>query len=170
MPNFTAIEPSDLADNVFRLIGSEWMLITAGDRESFNTMTASWGGLGVLWHRPVSYIVVRPVRHTYRFLERGDAYTLSFFDARYKSVLQLCGSKSGRDIDKVKEAGISPRTTELGSVYFEEARLVLECRKIYFQDIDPRNFVDQSIGENYPDRDYHRMYVGQIVTCLKRSE
>lgn len=168
MSDFISVDPEQITDNVFRLIGTDWMLITAGSPESFNTMTASWGGLGVLWHKPVSYIVVRPGRHTFRFLERNGAYTLSFFEERYKSVLQYCGSKSGRDVDKVKETGITPAFTELGSVYFGEARLVLECRTIYFQDINPRNFVDPEIGKNYPNRDYHRMFVGEILSCREK--
>ena len=159
------INPMELNENVIRLISLEWMLITAGDESGYNTMTASWGGLGFMWNRPVALCVVRPVRHTYGFIEKHGAFTLSFYDEKYKKALQLCGSKSGRDIDKAKEAGLTP-VFESGSVYFSEARLVLICKKLYYNDINPGNFIDKKINENYPNQDYHRVYVGEISQCL----
>jgi len=152
--------------NVFKLIGDDWMLITSGNINSYNTMTASWGGMGVLWNKPVSYIFVRPTRHTYEFIEKNNAYTLSFFSEKYRKALTLCGTKSGRDINKAKEAGITPEETKSGTVYFQEARLVIECRKLYFQDIDPSHFLDSSIDKMY-NNDYHRMYVGEIIGIRK---
>ena len=158
------IKPEEIEDNAFKLIGAEWMLVTAGNKESFNMMTASWGGLGVLWSKNVCFIFIRPSRYTYGFIEKSDTYTLSFFDPKYKQVLNLCGTKSGRDCDKVKETGISPAETKSGSIYFTEARLVIECWKIYFQDLEPANFLDPVIASNYPEKDYHRMYVGEIIS------
>jgi len=169
MTNFTEIVPEQLGESAFKLIGSDWMLITAGGIDSFNTMTASWGGLGVIWGKNVCYCVIRPGRHTYEFMENGDAFTLSFFEEKYRRALTYCGSKSGRDVDKVKETGLTPMRSESGSVYFEEARLVLECRKMYFQDIDPANFLDPTIAENYPERDYHRVYIGEILKCMVQN-
>jgi len=154
-------------ENVFKLIGEDWMLVTSGNVNSFNTMTASWGGMGILWNKPVSYIFIRPTRHTYGFIEKNDTYTLSFFSEKYRKALTLCGTKSGRDIDKAKEAGITPEETENGTVYFKEARLVFECRKLYFHDIDPSHFLDGSIQKMY-DNDYHRMYVGEITGIRKK--
>ncbi len=168
MKEFFAIEPEKLNENVFELLGSDWMLITAGDMESFNTMTASWGGMGVLWHRNVCYIVVRPQRHTFTYLENNDYFTLSFFHEKYRDVLKFCGARSGRDISKTTETGITPVKTSHGAVFFSEARLVLECKKIYYQDIEPKNFIDPSIADNYPQQDYHRMYVGEIASVLIR--
>lgn len=165
---FRAIRPEDLDLNVFTRIGKEWMLITAGPPEDCNTMTASWGGLGVLWHRNVSFVFVRPVRWTYRFMEKHPVYTLSFFGAGHRDALQLCGSRSGRDLDKVREAGLTPFPTPGGGTGFTQARLVLECRKLHSQDLDPSRFLDPSILENYPDRDFHRLYVGEILNCLTR--
>jgi flavin reductase (DIM6/NTAB) family NADH-FMN oxidoreductase RutF len=167
---FTATDLDKLNENVFSLIDKDWMLITAGVKNSFNTMTASWGGLGILWNRPVAFSFVRPTRHTYGFMEKNDGYTLSFYSQEYRKALELCGSKSGRDIDKVKEAGLTPLTGQTGAIYFEQARLVLECRKIYFQDIEPQKFLDTEIIKNYPLKDYHRMYVGEIVNCLIKSK
>lgn len=167
MINFSETDLNMIDENVFKLIGSDWMLITAGTKESFNTMTASWGGLGVLWHKPVSYIFVRPQRYTYEFLEGNKSYSLSFFDEKYKKALSLCGTKSGRDIDKVKEAGLTPVVSDNGIVHFSEAKLVLECSKLYYQDIDPENFIDKSINEIY-NNDFHRMYIGEITGIIKK--
>ncbi len=170
MAEFSEIAPLELSENVFRLIGEDWMLITAGTREHCNTMTASWGGFGVLWHRPVAYCVVRPTRMTYEFLEAGDTFTLSFFPEECREALQVCGSRSGRDGDKIADAGITPVEDKPGMVYFREARLVLECRKVYLHDIQPQGFADPALADFYPNRDYHRLYVGEITRCLIRSE
>ncbi|MDH4162223.1 MAG: flavin reductase [Nitrospirota bacterium] len=165
---FTEIKTSELKDNPFTLIGSDWMLITAGSLENFNTMTASWGGLGVLWERKVSYIFIRPNRYTYEFVERSPLFSLSFFEESQRKTLQYCGTHSGRNTDKVKEAGLTP-VHDGGLVYFSEARLVLGCRKVYFQDVDPGKFLDPAINSMYPQKDYHRMYVGEIVKCLRKG-
>jgi len=156
-------------ENVFKLIGSDWMLITAGTADSFNTMTASWGGLGVLWNRPVSYIFVRPARYTYEFMEKNKTFSLSFFEEKHRKALSICGTKSGRDTDKVKEAGLTPVVSEAGIVHFDEAKLVLECTKLCYQDIDPANFLDPSIKSLY-DNDYHRFYIGEITAVIKKME
>ncbi len=167
MEEFRQIELWELKENPFTLIGEDWMLITAGRKESFNTMTASWGGLGVLWDRKVAICVIRPGRYTHGLMETSDYYSLSFFSRKYRDVLTFCGSKSGRDIDKVKEAGLTPVFAEK-AIFFREARLVLECRKVYVQRITPAGFVDQTLERCYPQKDYHTMYIGEIVRCLSR--
>jgi flavin reductase (DIM6/NTAB) family NADH-FMN oxidoreductase RutF len=159
----------ELTENVFKLIGDRWMLITAGDRDGFNTMTASWGGLGVLWGMPVATCYIRPHRYTYGFMEKGQYYTLSFYPESFRKQLAICGTKSGRDIDKVKECGFTPAFTPEGAVYFEEAELVLVCKKIYFADFDPGHFLDVRIAEQYHPDDYHRMYIGEIVGAYKKA-
>jgi len=160
------ITPEQMTDNPFKLVGSDWMLITAGPPDAYNTMTASWGGFGVLWNRHVCWCVIRPVRYTYQFMEKADSFTLSFFPEEYRSALNLCGSRSGRDIDKAAATGLTPVAGLLdGVTTFAEARLVIECRKLYFQDFIPDHFLDPTIHDNYPQRDYHRMYVGEIVNC-----
>ncbi len=161
-----SIRPEEIGDNPFKLVGSDWMSITAGPPEAYNTMTASWGGFGVIWGKNICWCVIRPHRYTYEFMERADVFTLSFFDERYRGALNLCGTKSGRDMDKAAAAGITPIPGQLaGTTCFAEARMVIECRKIYFQDIDPKHFLDPEIEKNYPKHDYHRMYVGEIVNC-----
>jgi len=166
---FKETAPELLTDNPFKLIGKDWMLITAGTPGSFNTMTASWGGLGVLWERKVAFCFIRPTRYTYEFIERSDTFTLSFFEEHHRKALSYCGSHSGRDTDKIKGAGLTP-VKEGGFVYFDEARLVLACRKLYFQDISPGRFLDEKIDDMYPQKDYHRMYVGEIVKCLRKGD
>jgi flavin reductase (DIM6/NTAB) family NADH-FMN oxidoreductase RutF len=166
MKTFREINPIDIQGNAIHMIGKEWMLITAGTPQHFNTMTASWGGLGELWFKPVCFCFVRPQRYTYEFMEKGDVFTLSFFEDQFKPQLNVCGSRTGRETDKVAECGFTPCAAENGSVYFEEARLVLECRKIYSQDIDPQRFLDDGIMHHYPQEDYHRMYIGDITRVL----
>lgn len=162
---FKVISPEEIRGNVFKLIGSDWMLITAGTIDSYNTMTASWGGLGVLWGENVSFCFVRPQRYTYSFMEKSEEFTLSFFNEKHKESLQFCGSHSGRDVDKAKATGLTP-VEEDGVVYFNEAQLVIVCKKIYCQDIEPLNFLIPSIEKNYLKKDYHRMYIGKIIKCL----
>lgn len=163
------IDPKTLDKNVFSMIGNQWMLITAGTAARCNTMTASWGGLGVLWNKNVAMTFIRPQRYTFEFVEKNDWFTLSFLEERYRKQLSLCGSKSGRDTDKVKECGFAVKTGEGGAPYFDEAELVLVCRKLYWQDMDPAHFLDLSIDKNYLNHDYHRMYVGEIVEALKKG-
>jgi flavin reductase (DIM6/NTAB) family NADH-FMN oxidoreductase RutF len=166
--DFKAISTLHITDNVFKLIGSDWMLITAGGIDSFNTMTASWGAFGELWNKKVCFCFVRPTRYTYEFMERSDCFTLSFFERKYREVLNLCGTKSGRDVNKVAETGLTPVVGKTGAVYFSEARLVLECKKTYFADLDPTHFLEPEIEEEYPKKDYHRMYIGEIAHCLTK--
>jgi flavin reductase (DIM6/NTAB) family NADH-FMN oxidoreductase RutF len=158
---------SDLNDNVFDLIGKEWMLITAGEKDDFNTMTAAWGGLGVLWNKNVVFTFVRDGRYTYEYCEKYDKFTLTFFGKDCRDALKLLGTKSGRDGDKVKESGLTPEEIA-GSIGFEEARLTIVCKKIYFQDLDNKNFLVEEIERCYPDKDYHRMYVGEIEKVYTR--
>jgi len=167
---FKIIDPGTISDNPFKLIDKEWMLITAGRSESFNTMTASWGGFGILWNKPVVFCFVRPVRYTYLFMEISDYFTTSFFSREFRKALNYCGKYSGRDVDKIKATGLTPIASPKGNVYFNEARLVLECRKLYFSDINPEHFILPEIDRNYPDADYHRMYIGEITNCLSREK
>jgi len=163
------IQPLDLRDNVFQAIGQDWMLLTAAAPDGFNTMTASWGAWGELWDRRVCFAFVRPQRHTYAFMEQAGHYTLSFFDEAYRKALDYCGAHSGRDVDKIAATGLTPAREPDGIVYFEEARLVFVCRKLYRQDLDPACFMDPALPQAvYAKRDYHRMYVGEVVRCLAR--
>jgi len=156
-------ELKKLEKSVFSMLDDEWMLVTAGNMQSFNTMTASWGGFGVLWNKPVVFVFVRPTRHTYNFMESAEVFTLTFFEEKYRKILQFCGSRSGRDTDKIKATGLIPAASPSGGIIFDQAYLALDCRKVYTSDIDPAHFLDSTIEKNYPKKDYHRMYIGEIT-------
>ena len=160
------IEPKDLDLNVFSAIGDQWMLITAGTAGECNTMTASWGGLGVIWGGPSAICYIRPQRYTKEFVDREEYFTLAFFGEEYRPALSLCGSKSGRDVDKVKECGFTVKSAACGAPYFEEAGVVLVCRKRFAQDMDPENMPREIKDKWYPQRDYHTLYIGEIVEVL----
>ena len=145
---------------------NKWFLLTSGDwqKNHFNTMTVAWGFFGIMWNRPVASVVVRPVRYTYGFMEEHDDFSLSAFPREFKKDLNLLGSRSGRDGDKVSETGLHPVASPvIGSPSFREAELIIECRKIYFDDFKPENFIDPDIDKNYPQKDYHRIYFGEIL-------
>lgn len=164
MTNFREIKPTEISDNFIRSIGQEWMLITAGDRQRSNAMTASWGMVGQMWGKPAALVVVRPQRYTRELVETHDMLSLAFFDAAYRSALEYCGSRSGRDEDKVRNAGLTVDYTEAGTPMIREARLVLECRKLYRDDLRGEAFLDSGLaGKWYPEKDFHRMYMLEIV-------
>ena len=171
------ISVQELKLNPMTLIGQEWMLITAGNEENgYNTMTAAWGHLGSIWHMPgqkdpmaTAVAYVRPQRYTKEFVDREDLFTLTFFDENWKKQLGYLGSVSGRDEDKIKKAGLTP-VFEDGTIWFEEAKLVLVCRKLYQQELRPEGFTDQEVLEkNYPRRDMHSMYIGEIQKVLVKE-
>ncbi|MCX7007049.1 MAG: flavin reductase [Kiritimatiellaeota bacterium] len=168
MNSFKELKPAALKDNPFKLIGGDWMLITAGTPARFNTMTESWGGLGVIWDKEVAFAFVRPTRHTFQFVEQSPVFTLSFFAEQYRPALDFCGAHSGRDVNKVAKTGLTPAFDEAGEIYFSEARLVLVCRKLHAQSLDPAGFLDPTITEFYAQGDYHRLYIGEILRCLVR--
>jgi len=165
---FKTMEPEAISENVFKLIGKDWMLISAGTIQKYNTMTASWGGLGVLWNKKVCFCVIRPQRYTYQFMEKADTFSLTFFTENHRSALAYCGAHSGRDVDKAKENNLTALEIAPGVVSFAEARLVIVCQKLYYQDIDPTHFIDPLIADLYPQRDFHRMYIGEITGCWSR--
>ncbi len=162
---YVKIAPTEIPDNVIERIGEEWMLITSGEKEAYNTMTASWGGLGMLWSAPVSFIAVRNTRYTYQFLQKNDIYTLTFFDGEQKEAMTSLGSHSGRDGDKVAQSGLTPMETPLGSMSFEQGTMILECRKMYENKLDPKSIFDDQIAEGYlkTDGQHHVLFFGEIV-------
>lgn len=152
----------------FSSFKDEWALVTAGTAEKFNTMTVSWGGIGIIWNKPVSFIFIRPQRYTFEFIEKNNYYSVCFLEDGNRNILSLCGSKSGRDINKIKETGLSP-IFNCSAPYFEQAKLTLICRKIHGQFIDSSCFIDQSIHLEYKNNDYHKMFIGQIEKCLVKT-
>lgn len=165
---YDKIEPSEIPDNVMQLIGQEWMLVTAGKKDSFNTMTASWGGLTYVWERPASIIYIRDTRYTYQFLQKEDSFTLSFFPEEYRGALRICGTKSGRDTDKVKESGLTPIETPTGLISFTQARMIIECKKMLVQELDYNNLTEpykkKIIEESYTgETSKHQLFISEIT-------
>lgn len=160
------INIKELKESAVSLFDDRWALITAGSVDSYNTMTASWGALGELWNKDVCFCFIRPQRYTYEFIERENYFTVSVFPEACRKALAYCGKYSGRDVDKAKETGLTAEAIG-DSVSFREAEIVLLCKKLAFQDIKPEGFIDPSIDPTcYPGRDYHRMYIGEIVSCF----
>ena len=169
MSTFTHLSPQELGDNIFQLIGQDWMLITAGTPEACNTMTASWGAAGILWNKPIAIAYVRPTRYTYEFMEEQTHFSLSVLPDTYREALRVCGTKSGREMDKFAQTGLSVLDVD-GVPAVEQSRLILICRKLYVQDIRPENFVDPTLDSHYSANDYHRQYIGEIVDVLQREQ
>lgn len=164
----TEFDIKALSFNPFERIGSDWCLISAGTKESYNTMTASWGGVGILWNKEVATCYIRPQRYTKEFVDREEFFTLSFFPDGWRSALAFCGKYSGRDHDKAAETGLTPLFTD-NTVTFEQANLVLVCRKLFAQPMTESSFVDREVLEkNYPKMDLHTIYVGEIVKAYRQ--
>lgn len=152
--------------NIIKSWGQDWFLLTAGENASgkFNTMTVAWGSLGVMWNKPFAQVVVRPSRYTLDFMEAGDSFTLSAFSPEYKNTLTFCGSHSGRDLDKVKEAKLTPLASQsIAAPGFAEAELIIECQKIYKTRFEPKDFLSPEIEPCYNGEDYHQVYFGEIL-------
>ena len=168
--SFREVAVDTIQENFIQSIGSEWMLITAGNQSGYNMMTASWGFAGVMWGAPTAIAAIRPQRYTMEFVEREGYYTLSFYGEN-KKLHGVCGKQSGRDIDKTAETGLTPLfDEETGAPYFAEARLVLICKKVYCQPLSSEGFCDPTLADaNYAAGDYHNMIYGKIVKALVRE-
>ncbi len=167
--NFIEIAPYDIEKNTFTQIGKDSMLVTAKKDDSVNTMTASWGGLGVMWNKNVAYVVIRPQRYTKEFVDSSDYFSLTFFDKEFKDKLIYLGTVSGRDEDKISKCQLTT-SYENNIPYFEEANLVLLCKKLFASDYKEENFIDKEImSKNYPNKDYHTLYIAEITKVLKKE-
>lgn len=169
MASFREISPKEITDNPFKLIGDDWMLITAENSQKTNMMTASWGGLGVMWNKPVAYIVVRPQRFTKTLIDSSETLSLCFFDKKYRKELTYAGKASGRDEDKIAHTGF--HVAHMANVpYFEESRMVLVCKKLFAEAYTPESFIDKSlISENYAASDFHTLYILKIQKVLVKK-
>ena len=167
---FRKIDPKELPGNVCRMFDDGWALLTAGAPDAFNTMTVSWGCIGWLWNRPVCIGYVRESRYTYQFTEENDYFTVSFFEpGEYRRELGVLGAKSGRDMDKIHQSGLTPVTLD-GQVAFGEATAVLVCRKLYTDMIDPANMLTPDVAaKHYGDGDFHRAYTAEIVSAYVKD-
>ena len=157
------------SENPFKLIGSDWMLITAKKGDKTNMMTASWGGVGILWNKPVATIYVRPQRYTKEFIDNEEYFSLCVLPEEYRQILNYCGTKSGRDEDKIAETKLTIDESEKAPI-FKESRLVLICKKLYAQDLTEQSFIDKSLVEkNYQAKDFHTMYIAEIEKILTNN-
>ena len=166
MSEFREIRPQELEGNVFKMIGEDWLLITDKKDGKYNSMTASWGGLGILWNKPVAYIFVRPQRYTKQFLDAGETFSLTVLPEEYRDTYKYLGTVSGYQEDKMEKANLT--ILEDGDTpYFEEASTVLICRKLYAQDMLPECMTNDWVDAKcYPDKDYHTLYVAEIEKVL----
>lgn len=156
-----------LDTNVLQIFNKDWALVTAGERDHYNTMTIGWGGLGTLWSKPVATVYVKPVRYTHDFLESNDYFTVSFYPEKYVQALGILGTLSGRDGDKVAQSGLTPLFLEHG-VTFAEASVTLVCKKIYRQDLDVSAMPKSAVDRYYYNEAPHTMYIGEVVEVIKK--
>lgn len=161
---FKEIKPTEIKDNIIDIIKNEWMLITAGDEEGFNMMTASWGFMGEMWSEDCAAVVVRPQRYTMEFIDKSDYFSISFYGDN-KDIHAICGRKSGRDVDKVMETGLTPIFSD-NTVYFKEARLTLICKKQYCAPLSENGFTDKEVLSKNYNGDIHNLIVGRIEKVL----
>jgi flavin reductase (DIM6/NTAB) family NADH-FMN oxidoreductase RutF len=172
-PAWKAGKIEEFPGSPFKRIGKDWMLIAAGDvkadKSAWNAMTASWGMLGVLWGKNAAQMYIRSTRHTLAFVDKNDLFCLSFFEEKYRKALTLFGEKSGRDCDKAAEANLTPELLESGGITFAEAKEALVCKKLYTHDFDPSRFLDPKTDPDiYPQKDYHRLFIGEIIAYWKK--
>ena len=162
------VELNEVTPKVLEVFGTQNALLTAGDRRACNTMTIGWCGLGRLWNLPACTVFVRPERYTYEFTEKHDYFTVSILPVELKKLMGYCGSKSGRDTDKIRDCGLTLAYGAGDAPYFEEAELVLVCKKLYVQDLDPQGVLDERVSKFYQGEGWHRVYVGQVVEAYQR--
>jgi len=167
---FHEIDYKTLSPNPFVLLHENWAVVSAGNTESFNAMTIGWGTIGVMWHRPVVTIYIRPQRYTKKFIDKMDLFAVSFYSKEHKKALEVLGTRSGRDGDKITESALTPCFVE-GTVTFEEADTVFVCKKLFGgQQLDASKFIDPKLDSRfYPDKDYSYIYFGEIEKVLARS-
>lgn len=169
MNNFKEIAPDLIKKNIFHSIGKDWMLITASDGENVNTMTASWGGLGVMYGKNVAFIVVRPQRYTREFIDKAETFSLCFLDKSYRKVLNYLGTVSGRTEDKIEKSGLTV-VQEDDTPYFGESKQVFICRKLLRQPLEEGSLLIEKLDSTfYPNKDYHILYIAEITKSLKAT-
>lgn len=163
---YQEITPEQLDQNVFTEIGKTWMLITAQKEGKQNAMTASWGGLGVMWGKNVAFSVIRPQRYTKEFVDASERFSLCFLGDAYKKEKAYMGAVSGRDEDKIAKMGLSVAHIE-EVPYFEESQMVIVCRKLYQQEYKEECFLEKElVSKWYPEKDFHTLYISEIEKIL----
>lgn len=174
--SFVSISPKDIRENPIKLFGDDWAVVAAGTAEDFNELTVSWGALGDAWweNMPIAIIFVSATRYTQKYLETHDTFSINVFPPRFRKALAYIGSHSGRDEDKVAATGLSVDFSDSGTPLFPEARLIIECRKVYAHNLDSSKFSESLIG-NYAQKKFqgvvpHTVYFGEIINCWQKRE
>ncbi|MBB2182543.1 flavin reductase [Lachnospiraceae bacterium MD1] len=169
MNNFKEILPVKLRKNPFQIIGKDWMLVTAGNKNGVNTMTASWGGLGVMYGKNVAYVVIRPQRYTKEFIDREETFSLSFLDKQYRKILNYLGTVSGRNENKIEKSGLTVAFSD-ETPYFGEADYVMICKKLFAQPMSGDSLIDEKLDSTwYSNKDYHVLYIAEITRILQAT-
>lgn len=162
LAGYKQITPDKIPGNIYKMLSENWMLITAGDNSDFNMMTASWGGLGHMYNKPVAFCFINPTRHTIKYMEKSDTYTLSFYTETYREALNYCGSHSGKDTDKVAGSGLTPVATPMGSMAFSEAWMIIECKKMAAQQFTADAILTPEAKGKW-GKELHKMFIGEII-------
>ena len=164
------IKTEELTRNPFQMIGKDWLLITAKKGDKVNTMTASWGGVGVMWGKPVAYLVIRDSRYTKEFVDAGDRLSVSVLNDSHRELLSYFGSVSGRDEDKIAKSGLA-LSEEEGIPYFADSEIAFLCRKLYAQPMDASFLLEPEIDKLwYPNGNWHTMYIVEIEKLLMKEQ
>ncbi len=174
LQGFSPIAIEDIKDNAVKLFNEDWCLLTAGAGDKHNAMTISWGNLGELWYEPVVTVYVRQQRHTKLFLDDNKHFTVSAFGPEFKKLLNYFGTVSGRDEDKIAKSGLKTSLSPNGSLIFDDARLIIECEKLYAQDMTPENFIDKTILDRFynpqsSNGSLHTLYIGKVVNVWVKA-
>lgn len=157
------VDIQSLTPEIFRTFQTP-ALLTAGNREKCNTMTIGWGQMGTLWKMPVCTVYVRPERYTYHFMEEHDYFTVTVLPEGAKEIARICGTQSGRDVDKIKACGLTVQYGAGEAPFFEEGELVAVCRKLFAQDMTPECVKDARVLESYGAKGgWHRIYTGEVL-------
>ncbi len=171
MKEFIKKNPEEISFNVFEEVGKKWLLVTTFDKEKgrANAMTASWGCAGILWNKPVCVLFIRPTRHTFKLIEENECLSVNILKDKYKDAHKICGTLSGRDIDKIAKTGLTPVNID-SLTAFEQSERVLTLKKLYADDLKENSFIDKTLLANYKSNDYHRMYVCEITGMYEAKE
>ena len=166
--DFKKCTSKNISTNLF-LINDKWMLVSAGNDSIFNTMTASWGGFGTGWNKPIAFMFIKDSRYTFEFLQKDSVYTLTFFDEKYKDTMKMLGGKSGRDSDKIKDSGLTPLIMPSGAPSFKEASMIIECRKLISQPIETSSIKSEEVLNFYNEESStHNIFFGEIIGVWKK--
>lgn len=139
--------------------------LTVKSKDKLNTMTIGWGNIGYIWNKPIFIVAIRYSRYTYEMIENSNEFTVSVpLKVDMKNELSVCGTKSGREIDKFKELNLTTREgNKVKTPIIDECDLHYECKIVYKQAMEP-GLLDQDIKDlKYKENDYHVLYYGEIV-------